>query len=81
MAIARCDLHPPAGRTKNYAHRVPTEGRGLGCGQDRCFNDGEIWLTPAEFAEYQRGETVFSPDSQLRSSALNDVVKVNASNA
>ncbi len=61
MALARCSLHPPQSGKQSYIRNVPAAGKGLVCGSDRCSNDALVWLTSSESAEYERGETIFSP--------------------
>ncbi len=63
MALARCEHHPPQAGKKTYVRAVPAAGPGLVCGADRCFSDAQVWLTAEEAQAYERGETVFAPDS------------------
>ena len=65
MALARCDLHPPHAGKRMHVHAVPAAGKGLVCGADRCFHDAQVWLTAEEFKKYQKGETVFAPNSAI----------------
>ena len=59
MALARCKIHAPKGRTNTYVTAVPSAGSGLVCGQAQCPNDALVWLDAAEFRAYQKGQSIF----------------------
>ena len=63
MAIVRCRLHEPTGRTRNYvAAREPVgyPDTALVCGSVWCQQPGLIWLEDHEEAAYQRGDRIFN---------------------
>ena len=87
MALIRCLKHGIGGDGGNtgskhvYAARVQPEpsfpNLALLCGNKNCFNTGWAWLTSDEFAKYQKGERVFSPNTaSLKLKISNSFVKL-----
>lgn len=62
MAIMRCKVHEPKGRTRSYVAAVEPIGyptTALVCGTTSCNAAAFIWLESEEKAAYDRGERVF----------------------
>lgn len=62
MALMRCRLHAPVGKSRSYAHAVEPVGfpsTALVCGSAACNASAYLWLKPAERREYDRGQRVF----------------------
>lgn len=62
MAIMRCEIHHPKGRTRTYVasvHPVGYPDTALVCGSTDCDAPAFIWLEADEKASYDRGERVF----------------------
>jgi hypothetical protein len=73
MAIMRCKLHEPVGRTRKYVASVMPVGypqTALVCGSTSCVAPAFIWLEENENAAFARGERVFK--------AFTDTMKVRA---
>jgi hypothetical protein len=63
MALMRCRLHAPAGRTRSYAYAVEPMGfpsTALVCGTPKCNASAYIWLEKAEKKIYDQGQRVFA---------------------
>jgi hypothetical protein len=62
MAIVRCDVHKPTGRTRAYVASVKPVGypdTAMVCGSKTCSAPGLVWLESDERAAYDRGERIF----------------------
>ena len=62
MAVVRCAVHKPNGRTRNYVVHVEPIGfpdTALVCGGKHCSSPGYIWLDEGDKADYERGERIF----------------------
>ncbi len=62
MAVIRCLVHKPKGRTRNYVANVEPIGfpdTALVCGGKHCSSPGYIWLDEAEKVDYDRGKRIF----------------------
>jgi hypothetical protein len=62
MAIMRCKVHQPEGRTRKYVAHVEPIGyphTAVVCGSKSCNAAALIWLEADEKADYDRGERVF----------------------
>jgi len=73
MAIMRCKIHAPKGRTRSYVAAVEPVGyptTALVCGAKSCNAAAFIWLEPEEKNAYDRGERVFQ--------SFTDTMKVRA---
>ena len=63
MAIMRCEVHQPKGRTKRYIAAVRPVGypdTALICGSISCDAAALIWLEADEKTAYDRGQRVFN---------------------
>jgi hypothetical protein len=62
MAIVRCEVHKPSGRTHNYVLKVKPVGypdTAMVCGSKTCTVPGLVWLEEDESAAYDRGQRIF----------------------
>ena len=62
MAIVRCRIHKPTGRTRNYVASVEPVGypeTAMVCGSKTCDAPGLVWLETDEKSAYDRGERIF----------------------
>ena len=62
MAIMRCAVHQPKGRTRNYTAAVQPVGypeTALVCGANSCDAPALIWLEADEKVAYDRGQRIF----------------------
>ena len=71
MALVRCQKHgKPKGRTKTYVASVNPVGypqTAAICGLTGCEEPGFIWLDTSEYADYQRGQRIFSvPNNAIK---------------
>ena len=64
MSLIRCEHHGrPKGRKQNYVMGVKAVGypeTAAICGRTRCKNPRLLWLTAAEQAAHQKGQSVFA---------------------
>lgn len=68
MAIARCETHEPKGRTQDYVvAKLPAgfPNSGVICGSVKCPSPAKVWLTANELKDYNSGERIFRPDSNV----------------
>lgn len=70
MALARCDVHKPSGRTKNYVKGVwPLNYPNTStiCGRKDCLEPAVVWLDNQEEKSYLDGERIFEiPNSAVK---------------
>ena len=62
MAIVRCEVHEPRGRTRNYILKVKPVGypdTAMVCGSKTCTAPGLVWLEEDESSAYDRGQRIF----------------------
>jgi hypothetical protein len=62
MAIVRCEIHKPRGRTRNYVSKVKPVGypdTAMVCGSITCNAPGLVWLEEEESSAYDRGQRIF----------------------
>ena len=62
MAIVRCELHEPSGRTRSYVTSKEPIGypeTALVCGSKSCEAAGLVWLEEDEARSYERGQRIF----------------------
>lgn len=62
MAVIRCAIHPPKGRTRVYVRPVEPVSHpdsALVCGSKSCDESGLIWLEDHEAEDYDKGRRVF----------------------
>lgn len=62
MAIMRCEVHRPTGRSRDYVGSVRPVGfpnTALVCGSMRCESSALIWLESHELAAYEQGTRIF----------------------
>ena len=63
MALMRCKIHTPKGRTRTYVGAVESFAypeTALICGSSACKEPALIWLDQNERDSYDAGERIFS---------------------